>query len=122
MFDRAVSRPVGMWVRLIVRAGLEQIPPARKDSVHACGAEDGAGRRLEMRRVEDEWPGLGAADASVKGDELLEGAPFVELGVVKAADPDVRTCWKPSVRRRCRGAVGENGASGSSSSTRPSAR
>ena len=44
---------------------------------------------LEVGGVEDERPRLEAAHAAVEGDQLLEGAAFVEVGVVEAADHDV---------------------------------
>ena len=40
-------------------------------------------------RVQDERPRLEAAEAAVEGDQLLERAALVELGVVEAADHDV---------------------------------
>ena len=55
----------------------------------AGGAEDRPVRDLEVGGVEDERAGLEAADAAVEGDQLLEGAAFVEVGVVEAADHDV---------------------------------
>ena len=39
--------------------------------------------------VEDEGPRLVAAEAAVEGDQLLERAALVEVGVVEAADHDV---------------------------------
>ena len=39
--------------------------------------------------MEDEGSGLRAPEAAVEGDQLLERAALVELGVVEAADHDV---------------------------------
>ena len=90
-FDR--RRPVGWRFRdrrfFGLPAVLELLPPAGEDAVHGGGAEDRALRDLEVRGVEDERPGLEAADAAVEGDQLFEGAAFVEVGVVEAADHDV---------------------------------
>src|SRR5262249_48164833 len=47
-------------------------------------------RQREVGGVEDERPRLWTTHAAVERDELLEGAPFVELRVVEAADHDVR--------------------------------
>ena len=55
-------------------------------------------------------------------DELLECAALVEIRVVEAPDHDVGDVEVPSARRRCRRAVGEMYASGSSPSTWLSAR
>src|SRR6185436_6478154 len=68
---------------------LEPLPPAREDAVHGGGAQDRALRDLEPGGMEDERPRLEAAHAAVEGDQLLEGAAFVEVGVVEAADHDV---------------------------------
>ena len=80
-------------------------------------------RCLELRRVEDERPRLEAADAAVEGDQLLEGAALVEVGVVEAADHDVADVLEAvgaqQVLRRVRA---RSAASGSSPSMRPSAR
>ncbi len=70
-------------------AGLEPASPAQENAVDAGGAEDGARRQLEVRRVEDERSRLQPADASVERDQLLEGAALLELGVVEAAHHDV---------------------------------
>ena len=70
-------------------AVLEPLPPAGKDAVHGGCAEDRPLGHLEVGGVEDERPGLEAADAAVEGDQLFEGAAFVEAGVVEAADHDV---------------------------------
>ena len=40
--------------------------------------------------MQDEWPRLQAADASVEGDQLLERAALVEIGVVEAATINAR--------------------------------
>ena len=88
----------------------------------AGGADDRAGRWLEVRRVEDERPRLQAADTAVEGDQLLEGAALVEVGVVEAADHDVGDVLEAVGAQQVAGALGENVASGSSPSTRPSAR
>ena len=82
----------------------------------------GSGGHLEVRRVEDERPRLLSADASVERDQLLEGAALVEIRVVEAAHHDVGDVLEAVGAQEVRGAVGENGASGSSPSTRPSAR
>ena len=68
---------------------LQLLPPAREDAVHARGAEDGARRYLEVRRVEDERARLDAAEPAVEADQLLEGAALFELGVVEAPHHDV---------------------------------
>ena len=65
---------------------------------------------------------LQATDAAVEGDQLLEGAALLQLGVEKLPTMMSATCWKPSVRSRRRGAWGENGGERAAPSTRPSAR
>ena len=72
--------------------------------------------------MQDERPGLSAADPPVERDQLLEGASLVELGVVEAADHDVGDVFEAVGAQQVCGAFGENGASGSSPSTRPSDR
>ena len=72
-----------------LEVGLELLAPAPQDAVHACGTEDRAVRNLEVLGVEDERTGLEPADAAVEGDQLLERAALVEIGVVEAADHDV---------------------------------
>ena len=71
-------------------------------------ARPGPGRLLG---VEDEGPRLGAAEAAVEGDQLLERAALVEVGVVEAADQDVGDVREPvgaqQVARRGRGERGE---------------
>ena len=52
-------------------------------------ADDRLVRKRQVRGIEQERPRLGAADAAVERDQLLERAAFVELGVVEAADHDV---------------------------------
>src|SRR6185503_7844193 len=70
-------------------AVLELTPPAGEDAVHARCAQDGGRRSLQRGRVQDESARLEAADASVKRDQFLEGAPLVQVRVVKASDHDV---------------------------------
>jgi hypothetical protein len=82
----------------------------------------GPGGTLELRRVEDERTRLQPADAAVEGDQLLEGAALVELGVVEAADHDVGDVLEAVGAQQVLGRGGREGASGSSPSTRPSAR
>ena len=72
--------------------------------------------------MEDERPGLRPADAAVEGDQLLEGAAGLERRVVEAADHDVRDVREAVGAEQVAGAFGEKTASGSSPSTRPSAR
>ena len=71
----------------------------------------GPSGHLEVRGVEDERPGLEAAHAAVEGDQLLEGAALVEVGVVEAADHDVADVLEAvgaqQVLRRVRREVGE---------------
>ena len=64
--------------------------PAEQDPVHGGRAQDRALGNGEPDWVEDERPCLRAAEPAVEGDQLLEGAPLVELGVVEAPHHDVR--------------------------------
>ena len=63
-----------------------------------------------LAEAEDEWSGLRATESAVEGDQLLERAALVELGVIEAADHDVgdvresiRALQVPGRRRRERG-------------------
>jgi hypothetical protein len=58
--------------------------------VNARPANERCVGQREGRGEENEGPCLGAAQPAVEGDELLEGASLVELGVVEAPDHDVR--------------------------------
>ena len=51
-------------------------------------------------------------------DQLLKGAALLELGVVEAVDEDVGRVRKAAAAQQMCGRGGENGASGSSPSTR----
>ena len=64
-------------------------------------------RHGQPDRVQDERLRLRPSDPAVEGDQLLEGAALVEHGVVEAPDHDVRDVGNPSVRSRCRRALGE---------------
>ena len=58
-------------------------------SVHGGGADRSARPGAAARRIHHERPRLGAAEAAVERDQLLERAALVELRVVEAADHDV---------------------------------
>ena len=70
-------------------AALERLPPPLEQRVHRGRADDRLVRDRERRRVQDERPGLRAAEAAVERDQLLERAALVEQRVVEAADHDV---------------------------------
>ena len=68
---------------------LKIAPPPPQDRVDGGGADDRLRRRREGLRVQEERSRLQAAEASVEADQLFEGAAFLELGVIEAADHDV---------------------------------
>src|SRR5207247_10150327 len=65
--------------------------PAHQHVVHRGRAPDRLRREWQLHRGEDERLGLRAAEPAVEGDQLLEGAGLLELGVVEAVDHDVRS-------------------------------
>ena len=77
--------------RLALLGGLavKHAPPMREHAVHGRRADDRLVGQRQALRVEDERARLRPAEAAVEGDQLLEGAALVELGVVEAADHDV---------------------------------
>src|SRR5215211_2569319 len=68
---------------------LERPAPAGEHAVDLLRADDRLVAHGQPHRVEQERPGLRAAEAAVEGDQLLEGAAFLEAGLVEAADHDV---------------------------------
>src|SRR5262249_18569479 len=72
-------------------------------------AQDRLAAKREVRGIEKERPGLGSTDPAVERDQLLECAALVDLGVVEAADHDVRHVLEAvgaeQLRRRVRGGV-----------------
>ena len=80
--------------------------PAREHRVHLLGADDRLGRDRQLDRVQDERPGLGSAQAAVEGDQLLERAALLELGVIEAVDHDVGDVLEPVGPAQVRGGVG----------------
>ena len=71
-------------------AALQPAAPPRQHPVHRGGADDrlvGDRQRLGMQ---DERLGLRPSEPAVEADQLLERAALVALGVVEAADHDVR--------------------------------
>src|SRR5262245_18559199 len=79
-------RPAGdafgcLSISCLLRRSLQVLAPASEHSVHRGGADDRLERERKRGGVEDERPGLGAAEPSVERDELLEGAALVELRV-----------------------------------------
>jgi hypothetical protein len=68
---------------------LQGVAPPGEQRVDGGRADDRLGRDREVRRVQDERPRLGSAEPAMEGDQLLERAPLLVLGVVEAADGDV---------------------------------
>ena len=64
--------------------------------MNAGGADDRLARHREFDRMEDERPGLRAAESAVEGDQLLERASLFEVGFVEAIDQDVRRIVEPA--------------------------
>ena len=73
-----------------VGVSCEQRPPAAEQLVHARGADDRLRRSRQLDGMQDERPGLRAAEAAVERDQLLKCAALLELRVIEAADHDVR--------------------------------
>ena len=63
--------------------------------MHGRRAHDRLVRHEKPLGVQDEGAGLEAAQAPVEGDQLLERTALVEVGVVEAADHDVRDVREP---------------------------
>src|SRR2546421_4504050 len=78
-------------------AGPEPFAPAHQEIMDGSRADDRLLRARQVRRMEDERPGLGPTEAAVERDQLFESAALVEIGVVKAVHEDVG-----SVRERVR--------------------
>src|SRR6185436_4949774 len=58
-------------------------------------AHDRLAAYREVSWVQKKRPRLRSTDAAVEGDQLFEGAAFVELGVVEAPDHDVGHVLEP---------------------------
>src|SRR6185503_15237776 len=63
--------------------------PGPEQSIDMRRPDDRFLGHLEVGGVEDERLRLEPAHAPVEGDQLLERAAFVEVGIVEAADEDV---------------------------------
>jgi hypothetical protein len=77
---------------LAYRRGLPLVqkpPPAGQNRVDVGRADDRLLGERQIDRRKEERAGLRAAHAAVEGDQLLEGAPLVELRVVEAVHEQV---------------------------------
>ena len=87
-----------------------------------CGTDDRLVGNGQFDRVQDERPGLRAAEPAVERDQLFECAALFEVGVVEAVDHDVGDMLECVGARRVRGGVGARARVGSCPSIRPVAR
>ena len=81
----AAGAPIGSTASVPFSSAATARAPRGPPAAPTIGSA-GSSRRVGM---EDERPRLRAAEAAVEGDQLLERAALVELGVVEAADHDV---------------------------------
>src|SRR5215211_5036968 len=75
-------------MRAVALAG-EEPPPAPEHVVDVRSADDGLFRARQRDRGKDERSRLRTAHSAVEGDQLLERAALVEVGVVEAPGHDV---------------------------------